>query len=161
MMFVQRRRRRYRYWRIKSTAGSAIYCAIAEARLKDSGGTNQIPTMTGGTTSGVTITESSKETGSFDGWYIGNNVTTGGLPAVCWVSQNVPSYPEYVSIDFGSAKAIASLELVAPDSTNNIYMPTAFQLLASITGAFAGEEVTITSASGLSWTASEQKTYNF
>ena len=46
-------------------------------------------------------------------------------------------------------------------SGNQTYYPTDFTLVASTTGAFAGEETTLLTVSGISWAAGETKYWNF
>ncbi len=73
-------------------------------------GTNQLPTMTAATTSGVTITASSEYAGGYQGWRIGDRVTS---ISGTWVTNGTPSGT--VEIDFGTAKVLTGYSVMPLD----------------------------------------------
>ena len=68
---------------------------------------------------------------------------------------------DYIEISYSSAEQVNKIIMTAPTEHNGIYMPSAWTLKGSNTGAFGGEETTITSQSGLSWTGGEEKEWEF
>ena len=82
-----------------------------------------------------------------------------------WISGGSDASP-YLEIDMGSAQTFTHMDL-APDGAVFVgggYYITDFSVLGSNTGAFAGEEATVYSASGLAqggWTANTYRTFTF
>jgi hypothetical protein len=113
-------------------------------------GSDQIPTMSSGTTSGVTISASGADSGS-DAWKAGD--------------KNNATYWQYVTTtafwqaDFGSNKTIATVT-IRMRSDAAVMGPRGFRILGSTTGAFAGEEAVLSTQAGLSWSNGETKTFN-
>jgi hypothetical protein len=77
-----------------------------------------------------------------------------------WTSASGDSDP-YIQYQFGTAQAIRKLIVSDSGRVSGNRAPTSVTLLASNTGAFAGEETTITTQTGLSWTAGEEKEWTF
>lgn len=76
-----------------------------------------------------------------------------------WIASTATD--EYVTFQFDSAVQIEKLTMVAPGELGGQEAPTSFTLYGSNTGAFGGEETTITTQSSLSWSASESKDFTF
>lgn len=98
--------------------------------------------------------------GDLDPWNAFNHSLSGNQ----WMGDGTVS--KYLQIDLGVGNEILPTSLkIAPDgavSTGGGYYLTAFALLASDTGAFAGEELTLLTVGGLvqsDWTASTLKTF--
>ena len=118
-------------------------------------GIDNIPTMTSGTTSGVTIAASSQYSGTYPGWKVGDKNLTGNER---WATTS-SAPPHWVSFDFGAPITVASYTIAPLLNTN--YFPTAFVLQGSTTGAFSGEQVTLDTQSGLTsgWTSAGYRTF--
>lgn len=112
-------------------------------------GADQIPTMTAATTSGVTMSASTENGGA--AWRAGNKNTTDG-----WGSGS--GLPQWIKVAFGSAKNLGSYSIQAQTGTPTS-APKSWVLQASATGAFAGEEVTVDTQSGIIFSASEIKSF--
>ena len=78
-----------------------------------------------------------------------------------WISHD--NSDEWIQIEYLSAVKLNRIVLTAPDHPEfkAEEMPTAFTLKASATGAYAGEEVTLSTQSGLTWSLGQQRTFNF
>jgi hypothetical protein len=89
-----------------------------------------------------------------------NNNSTYWSPA--FGSPNPPisdNLPQWIQYSWTTAKVVNRVTMKATTSPSR--MPGDFSVLASDTGAFSGEEVTLHSESGLTWTSGEQKTFDF
>ena len=98
--------------------------------------------------------------GDLEPWNAFNHSLAGNQ----WMGNGTVS--KYLQIDLGAGNEIAPTSLkIAPDGAVNTgggYYITAFSLLGSNTGMFAGEEVTYLTVTGLvqgDWTASTLKTF--
>lgn len=113
-----------------------------------------IPTMTGGTTSGVTITDGNHQTGQ-NGWLVGDdNVSTE------WDSESNDTGENWVRIDFGAgnAKKVRSHTVRAThDSSFLSRTPQSWHLVGSNDGSTWTTEVTVSGQTG--WAVSEQRTF--
>jgi len=78
-----------------------------------------------------------------------------GDTSTAWISDNGTNEVD-LYVEFASAVALVKMALAAPASYEE-RMPTAFTVKGSATGTWAGEEITLLSVSGLSWTASGEK----
>ena len=87
----------YRYWRLEITAGTSGPARVAEWTMNTSG-VNQIPAMTGNTTSGVTISSAGTQGSGFEEWRAADRV-----PSTFWYSG--PSPATYLKLDFGAGNA--------------------------------------------------------
>jgi hypothetical protein len=76
-----------------------------------------------------------------------------------WISEGISG--EYVQFQYDSATQVERIMLTAPAELNGEEMPTGWVLKASNTGAFAGEEVTLDTQSGVTWSAGQEKTFDF
>lgn len=148
-------------WSNASTGG-----AIASANSTD-----LIPTMTGATTDGVTITASSQNAGlsnaqgGGDAWHAADD--SNGLK---WVDTGfdatATSLPSWLNVDFGTTKAVGSYSIRASNSAASLPdAPSAWRLLASNydTGTHAtdtGKWTLEDERSGeTGWAASEKRSY--
>jgi hypothetical protein len=95
----------YRYWRLDITAGTSGPARVAEWTMNTSG-VNQIPLMTGATTSGVTITSAGTQGSGFEQWLAADRA-----PSTFWYSG--PSGATWLKLDFGTAKHIDNYTIQA------------------------------------------------
>lgn len=145
----------YLYFRLTCTSNQDnTVTKIAEMEILVSS-VDQIPAMSSGTTSGVTITGSNEGTSA--AWKVGDNSAASSNG---WQTTTAP--PNYLTIQFSSPVSPDQYSLQGDASGGqHIYMPTTHTLKASNTGSFSGEEVTLHSVSGASnWSANEKRTYN-
>lgn len=77
-------------------------------------GVNQIPVMTGATTSGVTISDTAHYAGR-DAWHVGDGTSTWAT-GTFWDAY--PSMTASMTVDFGVAKAIVAVALAASNGLN-------------------------------------------
>jgi hypothetical protein len=76
-----------------------------------------------------------------------------------WADTNTN---EYVTWKLDDAADVIQMKLQAPSRQgDSSQAPTSWNLKASNTGSFSGEEVTIETQSSQSWSDGEEKTYNF
>jgi hypothetical protein len=146
--------------RVADSFDALTYVDVAGASNLDSGTAgllkntiirpDQLPTMTGATTSGVTISASSTATG-FDAW-------KGADKDLATYWQSTGTKVAQWKADFGSAKTIATYAMTTRPA-NATTAPTAFTLEGSSTGSFAGEQVTLDTQTGLVWAADETKLF--
>lgn len=142
----------YRYWKLNITAkygGAYTEIILSEMELRIAG-TDQVPLMTAATTSGVTVSESARfdTSGLYDGWRAFNNNNSDG-----W-DTGYGGFPYWLKIDFGSGKHINDFTLTCHSS--------ATQAPADFTLAGSNDDIsytTLDTRSGLTWTASEKKTF--
>jgi len=76
-----------------------------------------------------------------------------------WKSE-ASGFPQWINVEMLIARTIGKI-VIKTDSTQYTYHPTSFDLKASITGAFGGEEVTLLSHTSISWIANETKEWWF
>jgi hypothetical protein len=148
--------------RVADSFDALTYVDVAGATNLDTGtagllkptcslGADQIPAMTAGTTSGVTISASSEAVAGEEAWRAGDNST-----ATHWRSST--SLPAWWQVDLGSAKTITDVTMQTRSGSPN-QSPQSFTVLGSSTGAFSGEQATLLTASDLSWSDLETKTF--
>jgi hypothetical protein len=135
-------------WNDASTGGTASTSA-----------TDAIPTMTGVTTSGVTISASSDFTGSGAGpvWKIADDNTS----TEWWnAADNNNVLPSWVQVDFGSAKSIGSYSVRASATGSRAdSAPADFTLQGNDVDTGAGWTTEDTQGSENFWGAAEKRTY--
>lgn len=144
-------------WSNASTGGAFATAAV-----------DLIPTMTGDTTSGVTITASSQNRSydfGGDAFYVGDNDNT-----TRWIDTGEDEYtlPSWINVDFGASntKAISSYSIRADDDAGRIpHAPRNWELLTGNydTGTYAtdtGKWTLVDVQTGqTSWGVSEKRTF--
>ena len=153
----------YRYLRLRATASlNGSYYAIKE--LQYMVGATAYPTsaMTAASApSPLVATESSSYAGVYPGWHcFDQNVP---IPNH-WLSNGYGT--QWVSLDLGAGNGITptAVKITAPDGSAGDpanECPTAFTILGSNTGSFAGEEVTLYTGSQSGWGTDETRTLTF
>lgn len=119
-------------------------------------GTDQIPTMTDYTTSGVTCS-ASLEASANTAWRTGDGVVDMNE----WFTGSGSGFPQWLQYEFPTPVEIDAYSIQAHTGGNQQYTPTSFQLLGSNTGAFSGEETILDSRAGESaWGSGEKRTYS-
>ena len=83
-----------------------------------------------------------------------------GSTVTLW-SGDTSEIPSWFSICFPYKAVIDRIIIKARSTPNHNQAPTDFTIEASDTGAFGGEEDTLDTISGISWTSSEVKTFDF
>jgi hypothetical protein len=76
-----------------------------------------------------------------------------------WVADTATN--EYIQWQHATATDLTQLKIQAPSVNSGEEAPTSWTLDGSNTGAFAGEETQVETQSGQSWSAGEEKTYQF
>lgn len=84
------------------------------------------------------------------------------------IDENVDNYwkseesglPQWINIEMPIARTIGKI-VIKTNSTQYTYHPTSYDLKASITGEFGGEEVTLLSHTSISWSSDETKEWWF
>lgn len=146
----------YRYWRVHTTVkNNPTYdeVIIGELELRIAG-SDQIPTMTAATTSGVTMSASSEYSAAYAAWKAANNSLAGNS----WDS-NVIAGPWWLKVDFGAgnAKLIEDYRMSSQNSaTLETYMPNTWTLQGSNDDT---NWATLDSQAGVTWTQGVYKTY--
>ena len=140
----------YRYWRFAFTGGHGSRTGSKEMRVSDDCGSTTIPpnlTSESSASPYVVSTNSVRTPGSTDLWEAFDSDPT----TSSWVSNSDQLMSEvYWQIDLGSGNEKALDYWIATwPNTLVAKPPTGFNVLASDTGAFAGEEVTIHTEAGL------------
>lgn len=79
-----------------------------------------------------------------------------GDAATTWTASTAGT--EHVTADLGSSATLRSIWITA-GTANATAAPTAFTVLGSATGAFAGEETTLLTVTGATWSNGESKKY--
>lgn len=118
--------------------------------LKPSGGVgpNLLGNFSSATQGGNTISVSSQSSASLAGWMAADGTLGGSGGESSWASAS--TVVSWWQVQFGSAKTITSYRIqVHPNFLTN--MPSAWRLLGSNTGSFAGEETVLDTVSGQSW----------
>jgi len=129
-------------WNDASTGGTASISA-----------TDAIPTMTGETTSGVTVTASS---GSTPWTTADDNVSTQWANA----PDNVDLLPSWLKVDFGSPKSITRYSVRASIAGSQAdSAPRVWSLQGNDVDTGNGWTIEDTQGSEISWGASEKRTY--
>lgn len=116
--------------------------------------TDLIPTMTSGTTSGVTITDGDHQS-SQPGWFVGDNNT-----ATEWDSENLDTGVNWVAIDFGSGNAVKVRSHTIRATHLSGFLsrtPASWELKGSNDGSTWTTEVTVSGQTG--WAVSEKRTF--
>lgn len=146
----------YRFYRINATATqTSSQVAIDEMEIFNTLDVDQIPTMTGPTTSGVTATASTTAAAGFEPWRAGNNAA-----ANYWGGNGPPAWLQW---EFTAPFVCNKYSIQAP-STNGaqVYAPKTWTFEGSNTGAFSGEQVTLDSQTGAAnWSSGEKRTFTF
>lgn len=149
----------YRYWKLNTTAtlggGSA---PVNYVDIRYIVGATAFPTvnMTTDSAPSPLVASASSTNGSFS---LGPFEAFDGDAGTYWISNSTP--PAWIAIDLGSTGLIRPTGIrITPRASRS---PTEFQVLASNTGAFAGEERTIYSVTGLTtgWTDEVARTITF
>lgn len=107
-------------------------------------------------TSGKSFTASSDDGTNVAAYAFDDNA------AQSWQSNFTTS--GWLQIDFGSGDAKAIVKYTLENNTASVpanFMPTAWVLQASDTGAFSGEEMALDSQTSVSWSDNETKEYTF
>ena len=102
-----------------------------------------------------TVSASSNLGTIYTGWKAFDNDFTG----TGWLASG--DVGQWIQYQYNTAKIINKIILTHGYPNTVDYMCTGFDLKASNTGAFTGEEVALDSITGLSWAASESKTFTF
>lgn len=120
---------------------------------------NKVPVMTGYTTPSGVVSASDERTSLANyAWKAFDKSTTSSN---YWCNNGVSGGTTgWIQYQFASAETIVQYKMnSAPLVT---YAPNTWTLLASNTGAFSGEEVTLDSQSGITWSSTtEVKTFDF
>jgi len=132
--------------------------AQAEYVSSDVYSSDKIPTMTSNTApSGVASADVENDA---------NHAAYKGMDdenasEVCWHSDN-SALPHWLQYQFTSGKTIQRYAITSRNYAlcNNFY-PVDWTVLGSNTGSFGGEEVTLDTQTGQSFTQNEKKTYSF
>jgi hypothetical protein len=128
-------------------------CTLANGAITptSTGGGNQIPTMTAATTSGVTMSATSEYNATWAAWKAADAVLTTG-----WLTLVNPTLPVYLTVNFVTARTIASYAINAVNGTNYVNTPTAWELQGWTGSAW----VTIDTRSGQTWTQNQKRSYD-
>jgi Concanavalin A-like lectin/glucanases superfamily len=135
----------YRYWRLDITAGTSGPARIAEWTMNVSG-VNQIPAMTGYTTSGVTISGPGNQGAGSEEWRAADRV-----PSTFWYSG--PSPATWIKVDLGSSKHIDNYTIQADI---NALAATGWTLKGSNDDSFY---FNIDTQASQTWTAGQIRSY--
>jgi hypothetical protein len=135
----------YRYWRLDIVSGTSGPARIAEWTMNTSG-VNQIPLMTGATTSGVTISSAGTQGSGFEQWLAADRA-----PSTFWYSG--PSGATWIKLDFGTAKHIDNYTIQADP---NALAATGWTLKGSNDDSFY---FNIDTQSAQTWTAGQIRSY--
>ena len=135
------------------TAGATNLDTGTSGSLKNTivAATDQTTTHTAASTGGNTASASSEFGASYAAWKAFDKST-----GTKW--NNSSGSTGWLQYQFGSAKTIASYTMQAY-STETTRAPNSWTLLGSNTGAFSGEQVTLDTRSGQTWSTSEIKTF--
>lgn len=146
----------HRYWRINvSATNSSTYGPqISNFELRV-GGVDQIPTMTGSTTSGVTVTPSSEFSATYAGWKTCNDANG----STDFWDGNSPSNAQ-LEVDFGSGNTvdIDDYTVAAAIGAQSTWAPNSWTLEFSDNGTDWTVWDTVSGETG--WTGNESRTYS-
>ena len=115
-----------------------------------------VPTLSGYTGGGFTVSASSEYAGSTAAWCLFNE--TGGSANGSNVGWMAAGSTGSVKVDCGSAREISGYSITA-NSDLAARQPANFVLEGSNTGAFAGEQTTLDTQTSQSWSAGQKRTY--
>ena len=133
----------YRYFRLEAIARATAgdNCVMSEIELNINS-VNQVAPMTSNVLPAPqVVTFSGESADPYEAWRAFDGVHAAGN---MWLSPNT-GYPHHVTIDLGVEKAIDEVIIKHVDDGNIVGAPKSYNILASTTGAFAGEEVTLAS----------------
>src|SRR5580765_4745935 len=137
----------YRYWRLDIVSGTSGPARVAE-RTMNTSGVNQIPLMTGATTSGVTITSAGTQGAGFEQWLAADRT-----PSTFWYSG--PSGATYLNLDFGASNA-KHIDNYTIQADPNALAATGWTLKGSNDDTFY---FNIDTQSAQTWTAGQIRSY--
>lgn len=149
----------YRYLRLKAnSSGTGNYSEIAKLAFVAASVEHPTGTMTTNSwPSPFVALADSEYSATYEAWKAFDNNS-----GTFW-SANTSAFPHWLQIDLGAGNGIAPTAVIIAPSTTITMAPYTFDVLGSNTGAFAGEETTLYSASpGASgWTVGVDRTFTF
>jgi len=139
----------FRYWKLTGvTCTQGNWWMLANMRLFDAtgqGGNAYPANMTSDTTPTPYVTDTNNVyNASYPAWKAFDSNTTNSF---YWAIGSTNGPADWLTVDLGSAYDIKSMTITA--GNNATYAPTGFELYASATGVFGGEETLIYTATGL------------
>lgn len=119
-------------------------------------GTDEMPTMTSGTTSGVTVSADDSLSGypQYEPYKAADDVVSGGTTDNIW--HSAVGGTGWMKTDFGSSTDITGYTITAGNGVHVPYAPTAFTFEGSNNDS---DWTVLDTQSSLSWTASEEKSF--
>lgn len=122
--------------------------------------TDQMPTMTAASSPSGTASASSDFGASYAAWKAAADDASDNSAEKCWITNSTTT--GWWQYQFPSATGIGGYTLRADSAgTWLTRMPKNWTLLASNTGAFSGEQVTLDTRTNETFTAGQRKTYTF
>jgi hypothetical protein len=122
--------------------------------------TDQMPAMTSNTAPSGTCSASSAFGTDYAAWKAAADDASDNTAEKCWISNSTTT--GWWQYQFGSATGIGGYSLRADSAGTWVTrMPKNWTLLASNTGSFSGEQVTLDTQTNQSFTAGQRKTYTF
>ena len=139
----------FRYWKLTGvTCTQGNWWMLANMRLFDAtgqGGNAYPANMTSATTpSPYVIATNNNYNATYTEWKAFDSNTVNSF---YWAIGSTNGPADWLTVDLGSAYDIKSMTITA--GNNATYAPTGFELYASATGVFGGEETLIYTATGL------------
>ena len=139
----------FRYWKLTGvTCTQGNWWMLANMRLFDAtgqGGNAYPANMTSDTTPTPYVTDTNNVyNASYPAWKAFDSNTVNSF---YWAIGSTNGPADWLTVDLGSAYDIKSMTITA--GNNATYAPTGFELYASATGVFGGEETLIYTATGL------------
>ena len=139
----------FRYWKLTGvTCTQGNWWMLANMRLFDAtgqGGNAYPANMTSDTTPTPYVTDTNNVyNAGYPAWKAFDSNTTNSF---YWAIGSTNGPADWLTVDLGSAYDIKSMTITA--GNNATYAPTGFELYASATGVFGGEETLIYTATGL------------
>ena len=139
----------FRYWKLTGvTCNQPNWWMLANMRLFDAtgqGGNAYPANMTSDTTPTPYVTDTNNVyNASYPAWKAFDSNTVNSF---YWAIGSTNGPADWLTVDLGSAYDIKSMTITA--GNNAQYAPTGFELYASATGVFGGEETLIYTATGL------------
>jgi len=151
----------YTYYRlnITSTSDAGTHACIGEWELSETQILDDlIPTMTSNTEPSGVASASSQYNSSYAAWKAMDKTN---INAICWHTHS-SGMPAWLQYQYPSGKTIAKYAITSRNEVAPAqFFPINFTLKASNTGAFAGEETTLDTQTGISWAQNEKKIFNF
>lgn len=145
----------FRYWKITGvTCSQGNWWMLANMRLFDAatqGGNAYPANMTSDTTPSPYVTDTNNVyNAAYPAWKAFDSNTVNSF---YWTigSSNGPA--DWLTVDLGSAVDVKSMTITAGNGAQ--YAPTSFELYASATGVFGGEETLVYTATGLTGAAGQ------